>query len=244
MSYSPSVLERSILEFARGVFQRQTIFHSDDLVRRFIRTNDTHTRTEIEDAIQILTSQKYFDKEVKTTKVPGFKSRYVGVSTPSTTFKTEYLRISGKALLYLDNRESSTTQSEILGSGSSYNVRRKFEETFSSAKTRIEIVDNYIGRVTLDYLLSGNAPIKIITSSKSEKNFDNALKSFREQYENTIDIKIVDNIFHGRFMIVDERYYLIDHSIKDFGSKPSTFIEIKEDAVKKTYEALFTKYWG
>ena len=200
------------------------------------------TREQVEEAIKVLVYQKFLDKKDVSSKMAfgmGGKKEYMSV-------KTHYVLLSGKALMLLSNRDASPhmVAASIHVAESPYSTRRRLEEVFAAAKSSIRVVDAYIGRKTLDYLLSASVPIKIITSSQKEKNFDQALIDFQTEFKPGIEVR-ESNAFHGRVIILDEsRVYLIDHSIKDFGSKPSSIVELTEPEVQKVYNQLFNDSWG
>ncbi|MCL4357468.1 hypothetical protein M1512_01045 [Patescibacteria group bacterium] len=205
-------------------------------------------RQNLEQAFVILKSNKFFDTKNDTLTAAQQNSLYPSLAKKNhfRTVKTTYFSLGGNALLFLEGRYQnnlSKSSVNVYDHKAKYKARRKFEELFESAKNHIKIEDNYIGRRTLDLLISANdVPIQIITSAIQEKNFPNALTDFKRDYHNTIKIKI-SNEFHGRFMIVDDQVYLVDQSIKDFGEKPSAFIKIEDDRINKLYIKYFSDAW-
>lgn len=213
------------------------------LVHDFHREHKDIERNDIEEAITILISQKYLTEKNVTTKFdPKIYNKFSKERVQ--TIRTTYIELSGKALLHLKGREENNVATTALfDSSQPYAVRRKLENIFENAKSQIRIADNYIGRKTLDYLQVATVPVQIITSSKEEKNFSLALNDFEAQYPSSIEIKIVDNKLHGRFVIADDKYFVLDHSIKDFGDKPSTIVEVIDLPVQTAYKKLFDDNW-
>ena len=179
------------------------------------------------------------------------RDRYTGkVTVPARTHRVEMYNLSDKAILYLreaatEDQETSTIQ--IYSQDSPYSVRRLFEGLFGDAKHSIEIIDNYIGKRTLDYLLAAkgkNIPVRIITSNYEEKGFDEALPDFEKEFDGEFEIKVKQGAFHGRTIIVDGSAFLLDHSIKDFGSKPSSIVRVEEPVINNLYTELFESQWS
>ena len=118
---------------------------------------------------------------------------------------------------------------------------------FGEAERSIEIIDNYIGKRTLDYILAAKdkgIPVRIITSNYEEKGFDEALPDFEKEFGGEFEIKVKQGAFHGRIIIVDGSAHLLDHSIKDFGSKPSSIVRVEEPAINDLCVGLFESNWN
>ena len=98
--------------------------------------------------------------------------------------------------------------------GQIYDAYSLLIDIFNKAKNEIVIIDNYIDKNLLDVLAKTNKNIKIITDKYNNLDYDKYIK----QYKN---IKlIVNNIFHDRFIIIDQRLlYHCGASFKDLGKK-------------------------
>ena len=82
------------------------------------------------------------------------------------------------------------------------------------AKKEIIIIDNYAGIELFDILKDVKCKIKIITKNTSEE----LIKKYNKQYDNVEVIK--NDIFHDRFIIIDEKVlYHSGASFKDLGKK-------------------------
>ena len=82
------------------------------------------------------------------------------------------------------------------------------------AKKEIIIIDNYAGIELFDILKNVKCKIKIITKNTSEE----LIKKYNKQYDNVEVIK--NDIFHDRFIIIDEKVlYHSGASFKDLGKK-------------------------
>ena len=82
---------------------------------------------------------------------------------------------------------------------------------------RIIIIDNYVDKSVLDMLVNkkNNVDVTLVTSSHYLTKLD--INKFNKQYP-SLTIKY-SNIFHDRFMIVDDTLYHIGASLKDLGRK-------------------------
>lgn len=117
-------------------------------------------------------SKHYFDKDTVTTpnRRLSYRSTVRQRALLPKSFKTTYYTLSGQAYLLLSGRlenETSEPAVKTFTKDSPYSIRRLFEELFGQARIQIRIIDNCLGRKTLDYLLTANengTSIKIITS--------------------------------------------------------------------------------
>ncbi len=243
-AYTPNDLEDSILRFFYDLGRNRRVNKETPvgLARRFKRENPNfEDDNDIQEAISILLSKKYLAKETKSTRITTQARR--GIPGKNTSIKTVYISLSGEALLYLKNRNDEVRKTQIYDQSTPYSARRKLEDIFENAKSKIRIGDNYIGRRTLDYLKISTVPIQILTSSNREKNFDSALTDFRQEHSQTVEIQIKDGALHGRFIIADDRFYILDHSIKDFGKKLSSIVEVTDGTVQAAIKKIFIDNW-
>lgn len=70
-------------------------------------------------------------------------------------------------------------------------------------------------------------------------DFNKALAVFKNEYKESVEVLSKPGVFHGRVIIIDNRCHLIDHSIKDFGSKPSSIVNFDEPPANDFYIQLF-----
>ena len=101
--------------------------------------------------------------------------------------------------------------------GEIYDAYSLIIELIKEAKDRIIIIDNYIDKSILDMLVykKENVSIDLITSSHYLTKLD--INKFNSQYPN-LQIKY-NNIFHDRFIIIDNSLYYLGASLKDLGKK-------------------------
>ncbi len=130
-----------------------------------------------------------------------------------------------KMLEYDENFEKIFTALEpkkldkqkIFFNGEIYDSYSLIIDLIKQAKERIIIIDNYIDKSILDMLVykKENVSIELVTSSHYLTKTD--INKFNKQYP-SLKIKY-SNIFHDRFIIVDNTLYHIGASLKDLGKK-------------------------
>ena len=106
---------------------------------------------------------------------------------------------------------------KIFFNGEIYDSYSLIIDLIKEANDRIIIIDNYIDKSILDMLVykKENVSVELITSSHYLTKLD--INKFNKQYLNLI-IKY-SNIFHDRFLIVDDTLYHIGASLKDLGKR-------------------------
>ena len=113
---------------------------------------------------------------------------------------------------------------EIFYDGEIYDAYSLLLKIIDTSKKNIIVIDNYVSKELLDVLSNTNKGITIYS-----KNIDNNLISkYNSQYSN-VTFKI-DNRFHDRFIIIDERdVYHCGASFKDLGKKCFAINKIKDE---------------
>ena len=113
---------------------------------------------------------------------------------------------------------------EIFYDGEIYDAYSLLLKIIDTSKKTIIVIDNYVSKEILDVLSKTNKDITIYS-----KNIDNNLISkYNSQYSN-VTFKI-DNRFHDRFIIIDERdIYHCGASFKDLGKKCFAINKIKDE---------------
>ena len=106
---------------------------------------------------------------------------------------------------------------KIFFNGEIYDSYSLIIDLIKEANGRIIIIDNYIDKSILDMLIYKNENVKVelITSSHYLTKTD--ISKFNKQYPN-LNIKY-SNIFHDRFIIIDDKLYHLGASLKDLGKK-------------------------
>ena len=105
----------------------------------------------------------------------------------------------------------------IFFNGEIYDAYSLIIELIKEADDKLIIIDNYIDKSILDMLIykKENISVELITSSHYLTRLD--INKFNKQYPNLI-IKY-SNIFHDRFIIIDNTLYHLGASLKDLGKK-------------------------
>ena len=106
---------------------------------------------------------------------------------------------------------------KIFFNGEIYDSYSLIIELLKEANNRIIIIDNYIDKSILDMLVykKDSVSVQLITGSHYLTKTD--INRFNQQYPNLI-IKY-SNLFHDRFLIIDDTLYHIGASLKDLGKK-------------------------
>ena len=128
-----------------------------------------------------------------------------------------------------DNKES------IFFNGEFYDAHSKIIEIIKKANSKIVLIDNYIGKETLDILSykNNNVIITIITNKEYIESVLNetTINKFNKQY-GKINI-IYNSSFHDRFLIIDNiKLYHIGASLKDIGKKCFAISELNSDILE------------
>lgn len=107
-----------------------------------------------------------------------------------------------------------------------FTAKSEIRELLASSETETIIVDQYIGIGTLDCARVISHPIRILTGDKPqniEAGFDRALKDFRTEGRQ-IEVRRHARL-HDRYVIFNQRCWLVGSSIKDAGKKTFSMIE-------------------
>jgi len=106
---------------------------------------------------------------------------------------------------------------KIFFNGEIYDAYSLMIDLIKEANDRIIIIDNYIDKSILDMLIykKESVNVELITSTHYLTKLD--INKFNSQYPN-LNIKY-SNIFHDRFIIIDNNLYHIGASLKDLGKK-------------------------
>lgn len=124
-----------------------------------------------------------------------------------------------------------------------------YTKIYHLATESIYVVDNYIGLKTLALLKNSRNGVKITVFSDNIGNMLHNVeyKDFIKEYPNIdISLKITNNIYHDRYIIIDykskhERIYHCGASSKDAGKRITTISEVKDTKMYYSMiEALLT----
>ena len=125
-----------------------------------------------------------------------------------------------------NNFSDKRFSNEIFYEGEIYDAYSLLLDIINSAKKSIIIIDNYVSKELLDLL--SNTKKNIIVYSKNIN--DSLINKYNSQYDN-VTFK-VDNRFHDRFIIVDNKdIYHSGASFKDLGKKCFAISKISDEEI-------------
>lgn len=122
-----------------------------------------------------------------------------------------------------------------------FDAFKDIEEILRSAKNEIKIIDPYVDHTLFTlYLIETpeDIDIKLLTYNMYDK-FKEVARKFKAQ-RSKFKVRRSDKI-HERYIIVDNRAWIIGQSIKDAGRKPLSIIELNDVS---TAFKLFEKIWN
>ena len=135
-----------------------------------------------------------------------------------TTVEYKLLEHDNKIDELFDKLEPKKINNQkIFFNGEIYDSYSLIIELIKEANNRIIIIDNYIDKSILDMLVykKDKVGVELVTSSHYLTKTD--INKFNKQYPN-LKIKY-SNIFHDRFIIIDNTLYHCGASLKDLGKK-------------------------
>ena len=142
-----------------------------------------------------------------------------------TIKNTEDIKLLQESFDKLNIKESNN---HIFYEGQIYDAYSLLIDILSKAKKEIIIIDNYAGKKLFDIIRNINVKVKIYT-----ENIDNISKEKYEKQYSNIEI-ITTNIFHDRFIIIDNRVlYHSGASFKDLGKKCFAITKMEDNNILK-----------
>lgn len=133
------------------------------------------------------------------------------------------------------------TREGVFVSGQQFDALLLISGLVTSAKTKIDIIDNWLGESFLQ-LLAGKAPnvqVAILTAEVKPPVLALA-RAFQTQHGG-LAIRTT-KAFHDRFLIIDDKdHYHFGASFKDLGGRGFMFSRIEEDAVVKALKKEWTR---
>jgi len=144
-----------------------------------------------------------------------------------------YSIISGKL-------KSTETKEIIYDEPRPFDAYKDIEKIMLSARDEVKILDPYVDQSLFPLYFAdvgSQVSIKIVTENMKGK-FREVAEKFRKQKSN-FEVRLARGI-HDRFLMVDNRAWILGQSIKDAGNKPLSIIELR-DPTRAT--DLFSKLW-
>ena len=152
-----------------------------------------------------------------------------------TIKNTEDIKLLQESFDKLNMKESNN---HIFYEGQIYDAYSLLIDILSKAKKEIIIIDNYAGKKLFDIIRNINVKVKIYT-----ENIDNISKEKYEKQYSNIEI-ITTNIFHDRFIIIDNRVlYHSGASFKDLGKKCFAITKMEDNSILKELLDKLKKYY-
>lgn len=139
--------------------------------------------------------------------------------------------------------DPSTYKPFIVLNGQRAESDRAYQAIFSSAKSTIDIIDDYINERTLYLLLGVNKDIRItIYSDNVSRNplMEEYIDYFKSQSGLNIAIKPTNNLYHDRYIVIDysfsdRKIFISGPSLKDAGNRIAVIYETEDT---KKYEKI------
>ena len=123
-------------------------------------------------------------------------------------------------------------KNKLFYNGQIYDAYSLLVEIIEKANKEIIIIDNYVDKTTLDILSKKKveATILLITDNNKSKLTKIDIDKFNSEYP-LLKIKYT-NIFHDRFIIIDEKeLYHVGTSLKDLGKKVFGVTKISDELI-------------
>lgn len=123
-----------------------------------------------------------------------------------------------------DKLQEKEKVNSIFFEGQIYDAYSLMLDIFNKSKDNIIIIDNYIDKNLLDILSKINKEITIITNKYNNVDYI----KYKKQYTN-INL-IINNTFHDRFIIIDNKeLYHCGSSFKDLGKKCFAITKVEDN---------------
>ena len=128
--------------------------------------------------------------------------------------------------LYIKTNEPSKEQ--LFGNGCVFDAWSFISDLVRSAKTQIELIDNYVDDRVLMILSKRAAGVKAIIHTRYTEKFITDLDKYNKQFaEAKIDFIQLAHKNHDRFLIIDDDVYMLGNSVKDFGNAWGAVIKME-----------------
>ena len=140
--------------------------------------------------------------------------------------------------LYIKTNEPNKEQ--LFGNGCVFDAWNYISDLVRSAKTQIELIDNYVDDRVLMILSKRAAGVKAIIHTRYTDKFIADLDKYNKQFAETkIDFIQLAHKNHDRFLIIDDDVYMLGNSVKDFGNAWGAVIKMEMN--KKEILAMLEK---
>ena len=128
--------------------------------------------------------------------------------------------------LYIKTNEPNKEQ--LFGNGCVFDAWNYISDLVRSAKTQIELIDNYVDDRVLMILSKRAAGVKAIIHTRYTEKFITDLEKCNKQFsEAKVDFIQLAHKNHDRFLIIDDDVYMLGNSVKDFGNAWGAVIKME-----------------
>lgn len=135
------------------------------------------------------------------------------------------------------------TRQGVFFAGQTFDAMSLAARLFATAKTRLLLIDGYIGADTLNILPTSGVQVDILTKPPVSAPVKTLCQAFKTQH-GSLTVKSASG-FHDRFVVIDNTtVYHFGASIKDLGKKTFMFSLIEEPDVLATLHAKLGTEWG
>jgi len=140
--------------------------------------------------------------------------------------------------------EVDVTRQGVFFAGQTFDAMSLAARIFATAKTRLLLIDGYIGADTLNILPTSGIQVDILTKPPVSASVKTLCQAFKTQH-GSLTVKCTSG-FHDRFVVIDNAtVYHFGASIKDLGKKTFMFSLIEEpDILAALHTKLGTEWCG
>lgn len=155
-------------------------------------------------------------------------------------------RMQGEVAELERELEAAGLPTEIdVDEGRPFRAKSEVRELLAQAETTVTVVDNYVGGSTLDCLREVSEPIRLLTGSGSKSLSSDFCRVLAEFVAEGMRIEVRQHPkLHDRYLLFNDRCYLVGSSLKDAGKKRLNIVEcvdsrpsIQEDVEAKWADA-------
>jgi len=134
---------------------------------------------------------------------------------------------------------------KIFPKGTQWESYKEIAKIFGSARSSLQLVDNYMAVAVLDMLAVVPTSVRIaILTQNTPVDFRVALARFNAQYPHQIEVRKHSGQIHDRFVVIDDRdVYSLGASVKDAGDKLWTLKKLDEGTVESEARKQIESVW-
>lgn len=172
----------------------------------------------------VLTSQKAIDTSIRIidafVAMRSFMVQNADVLRRIAHLERHQIDTDEKIDMILDKMEELSPKllpEQIFPTGCVWDAWSYVSDLVRSAKTRIVLIDNFVDDRVLSMLDKRTNGVEATIHSRYYEQFQTDLKKHNEQYP-AIDFVQLPHKNHDRFLIIDDKVYLMGASLKDMGS--------------------------